>query len=154
MIYGIVGHEQAKFTPTTESAARDLIRRFIGGGRVDAEVASGECPLGGVDAYARQEAERLGLPFLPFPPAFNAWEAFKARNIQIGDVSDYVVSIVVETLPPTYRGRTFGLCYHCGVATHVKSGGCWTVKYARSIGKPGDVYVIRPDGSVFREPQP
>jgi hypothetical protein len=37
---------------------------------------------------------------------------------------------------------TFEMCYHCMSDTHVKSGGCWTVKYAKKIGKEGEVLVI------------
>jgi hypothetical protein len=36
----------------------------------------------------------------------------------------------------------FDLCYHCGTKDHVKSGGCWTVKYARKLGKQGKVIII------------
>jgi len=153
MTLGIVGHEAAKFTPETEQEARELIRWICR--REGAEhVVSGQCRLGGVDIWAIEEAEAtLGLTTAEFPPASDDWETgFKPRNIQIAEASDYVVCLAVQTLPPAYTGRRFPLCYHCGVSTHVKSGGCWTVKHARALGRRGDVFVIRPDGTSFREP--
>ena len=56
--------------------------------------------------------------------------------------SDYVVSIVVARYPPDWQGMSFDRCYHCHTDLHVKSGGCWTVKYARSLGIAGDVRVV------------
>lgn len=140
---GIVGHEAAKFTTETEAVARAEIRRLIHGASL---VVSGECHLGGVDIYAREEAEKAGIPFLPCPPATLSWETgYKPRNLKIARESDVVYSIVVRTVPETYRGMTFARgCYHCGTPPehHVKSGGCWTLKQARRLGKSGDVIVI------------
>jgi hypothetical protein len=139
---GIVGHEAAKFTAATEARARALIRRIFartGAGRV----VSGACPLGGIDVWAIEEGRAAGLAVEEFPPRVNNWpEGFKPRNIQIAEASTVVYSIVVAELPETYTGRRFGLCYHCGTDTHVKSGGCWTVKYALQIGRRGYVIVI------------
>jgi hypothetical protein len=129
---GIVGHEAAKFTPLTEIVARDAIREKIRSYAAD-EVCSGECPLGGIDIWAREEATALGLPFIPFPPKENNWEnGFKPRNLQIA-ASDVVVCIVVKELPPTYKGRRFNGCYHCldRNLPHIKSGGCWTAWRAK-----------------------
>ncbi len=148
MTAGIVGHEGAKFTPEAEQRARRLIRRIIdlrdeaGRPRFD-RVASGECPLGGIDIWAREEACLLGVPFVGFPPASNDWAGgFRPRNIQIAEASDVVYSIVVARLPAGYTGRRFPICYHCGVDTHVKSGGCWTAKHALGLGKRGHIIVL------------
>jgi hypothetical protein len=139
---GIVGHEAAKFTAETEARARTLIRRILARTAAD-RVVSGACRLGGIDIWAIQEAEAAGVPTQEFPPAVDEWDrGFKPRNIQIAEASTVVYSIVVATLPPTYTGRRFALCYHCGTADHVKSGGCWTVKYAKQIGRRGHVIVI------------
>src|SRR5262245_59276966 len=142
MKLGIVGAEQAKFTPETEADARRLIRSLIAqyGATL---VVSGQCHLGGVDRYAVEEAFALNIPYKEFPALQREWsKGFKPRNMQIAELSDAVVSIVVRTLPPTYRGMRFPLCYHCGVTTHVKSGGCWTAKYARTLGKTGSVIIV------------
>lgn len=148
MTAGIVGHEAAKFTPQTEARARALIRKIIGRRDVDGvlqfgRIASGECRLGGIDIWAHEEADAAGVPFVGFPPMTDDWETgFKPRNIQIAEASDVVYSIVVRTLPATYTGRRFPVCYHCRRDDHVKSGGCWTVKYALSIGRRGHVLVL------------
>lgn len=130
---GIVGHEAAKFTPKTEGAARAFIRALI---RLKgaSEVCSGECPLGGIDVWTREETLALGLPFVPYPPKENTWEGgFKPRNLQIA-AADHVCCIVVDRLPASYRGRVFQGCYHCRDRNppHVKSGGCWTAWKAKS----------------------
>jgi hypothetical protein len=134
MIYGIVGHEAAKFTPETEEKAREAIRSILKPGD---RVCSGACPLGGIDVWAIEEAKKLGLKTREFPPKVNSWEeGFKPRNIQIAETADEVINIVVTELPETYKGRRFDYCYHCHTDTHIKSGGCWTAKHAAELGKP------------------
>lgn len=136
MILGIVGHEAAKFTPVTELEARDRIGLTLDL-YAPTLVVSGECPLGGVDVWAREEAEAVGIPFIGFKPLQHRWDApygFKARNLDIAHTADLVVCIVVATLPEGYTGRRFDGCYHCGDRTppHVKSGGCWTAWQCKS----------------------
>src|SRR5262245_26596974 len=141
MRIGIVGSEAAKFTPDTERQARAFIRERLIPGDV---VISGACHLGGVDSFAIEEAKAFGLEFVEHKPRVLSWEAgYKPRNIRIAEDSDTVVCITIDTLPPTYTGMRFPLCYHCGTKDHVKSGGCWTVKYARKLGKPGEILVCR-----------
>ena len=141
-VVGIVGHEAAKFTPATEAKARALIRRILA--RTSAGlVVSGACRLGGIDIWAVEEATAAGIATREYPPASDDWDSgFKPRNIQIAEASTVVYSIVVATLPASYAGRRFALCYHCGTAAHVKSGGCWTVKHAKTIGRRGHVLVV------------
>jgi hypothetical protein len=141
VILGIVGAEAAKFTRVTEQAARELIRSLLT--KDVTSVVSGACHLGGIDIWAIEEAQKRELPTLTFPPRHKSWATgYKPRNIKIAEASDRVVSIVVQVLPADYTGMRFRLCYHCGTDTHVKSGGCWTVKYAKEIGKTGEVLVI------------
>lgn len=136
---GIVGSEGKKFTADTERKARDLIRSLIKGA---AMVVSGECHLGGIDIWAREEAHNMGIPFTPCPPRFLGWDAYKERNIKIAELSSRVICITVRHLPGDYDGMRFKYCYHCHTDGHVKSGGCWTTKYARGLGKPGETRVI------------
>lgn len=137
---GIVGSEGKKFTAETEAKAREIIRGLIA--EYDC-VCSGECHLGGVDIYAREEAIKAGKKFIPCPPAALSWEiGYKPRNIKIAETSDETVCITVSKLPDSYKGMTFLKCYHCNSNDHVKSGGCWTTKYARKLGKPGRTIVI------------
>lgn len=142
-IVGIVGSEAAKFTPETEAKAREEIRRLIANADV---VCSGECHLGGIDIWTREEAVAAGKPFLPYPPARHTWEGgYKQRNIKIADTSTFVACITVKELPSTYRGMRFPSgCYHCHTPAdhHVKSGGCWTMKRARDAGKETELVVI------------
>jgi hypothetical protein len=145
-VLGFVGHEAAKFTPVTEEKARRQMRDIMSLKYESvSKVVSGKCHLGGIDIWAIEEAQALGIPTQEFEPINRSWSApggFMERNIAIAKASDVVYSIVVRTLPETYKGMTFGLCYHCGTKSHVKSGGCWTAKFARRLGKPGLIIEI------------
>lgn len=148
MKLGIVGHEAKKFTPETEELARVRIRElftvhFSGRDKQSCSVVSGGCHLGGIDIWAVEEAENLGIPCVEHLPRLRKWDGgYKERNIQIARDSDRVVCIVVKEYPEGYEGMHFDYCYHCGTNSHIKSGGCWTTKYARSLGKPTDTIVI------------
>ena len=140
MNIGIVGSEGAKFTPETEQKARVLIRLSIS---PNDKVISGGCHLGGIDIWAVEEAKALGLQYKEFLPKTKNWEGFKARNIQIAESSDKVICITVKTLPPSYKVKGWEkFCYHCNTDQHIKSGGCWTVKYAQKLGKITSVIVV------------
>lgn len=150
MILGIVGAEAAKFTPYTEEAARRIIRSLIKQTEAS-QVVSGHSPLGGIDWWAIEEAKALGVDWHEYPAGVHQWgsvkgvDGFMARNLKIARASDLVVSIVVQRLPDSYRGMEFPSgCYHCKTPPddHVKSGGCWTVKQAKRLGKRGGVLVI------------
>lgn len=141
---GIVGHEQAKFTPETEAKACAWILNYLRGNLDDIDlVVSGECHLGGVDIYAKEIAQACGIPFRGFPPKELSWEkGYKQRNLEIANASDIIFSIVVNKLPEGYVGLRFPKCYHCGTDNHIKSGGCWTLKQALQLGKKGEVVII------------
>jgi len=141
MNLGIVGSEAAKFTPATELKAREVIRAWI---KKYDEVVSGGCHLGGIDIWAKEEAGKLGIPFTEYLPKTRSWEHYKERNIKIAERSHVVICITVKELPPGYKKRGFeSPCYHCNTDTHIKSGGCWTVKYAKlKLLRVGFVIVI------------
>ena len=148
MKVGIVGSEAKKFTPVTERRARREIQRLI----KDAElVISGHSPLGGIDWWAIEEADKLAIPTREYAPGVFTWESikgvpgYKERNLAIARNSDLVVCVVVKELPPEYRGMEFpNGCYHCHTPPghHVKSGGCWTMKQAAKAGKRTELVVI------------
>lgn len=143
MILGIVGSESAKFTALGEKRARRLIRKLIveSGARA---IVSGACHLGGIDAWAIEEARSAGVKVKEYPPRVRRWEGYRERNVKIATRADRVVCITVKKLPKGYRWKGFeDFCYHCQTSRHIKSGGCWTAKYARSIGKPGTTLVIQ-----------
>lgn len=150
-LIGIVGHAGDKFTPETEARAREIIRDILG--RVDGAVlVSGGCHLGGIDIFAEQEADKLGLDKRIFLPKSRRWEGgYKQRNLLIASTSTEAHCIVVGDYPdeyslPRYGARKDGspYCYHCHDArpTHVKSGGCWTVKRAKAAGIPAHWHII------------
>lgn len=137
---GIVGSEGAKFTIETMKLAERHIELLI----EDAdEVVSGGCHLGGIDLWAAQAGRAYGIKVTEFLPKTQRWSGgYKERNTLIAENSDEVWCITLKELPLGYAGMKFKLCYHCGTADHVKSGGCWTVKYAKSLGKKGGIIVI------------
>lgn len=142
MKLGIVGSEASKFTPETKKLARALIRDLIEIN--DAQtVVSGACHLGGIDEWAVEVGRDIGCEILEFPPKTKSWAGgYRERNIQIAEASDTVFCITVKELPEGYTGMKFGLCYHCKTNEHVKSGGCWTVNYAKKLGKKTGIIVI------------
>lgn len=137
MNVGIIGHEAAKFTLATEQEARAVIRGILDHEGTEDVLVSGGCHLGGIDIWAEEEADRLGLRKIIHLPKSRSWEnGYKQRNMQIAQDSDVVHVVVVRTLPESYKGMRFPLCYHCKTKSHIKSGGCWTAKYAETLGRP------------------
>lgn len=147
---GIVGSEAAKFTPAMERAARELIRHLLVELPHDTPIlVSGGCHLGGIDIWAEEEADKLGLSSRIHLPKQRRWSGgYKERNILIAEDSHILHNITVEQYHPDYKGMRFKHCYHCGTGSHVKSGGCWTMKRARQLGKPAFLHVIRLDGTL------
>lgn len=139
MNIGIVGHDAAKFTAETEAEARRIIRSLL---TKDDVMVSGHCHLGGIDIWAEEEAAVLGCELRIFKPARKTWLCYKKRNIEIAKHSDVVHVIVVAKYPDTYTGLRFPSCYHCKTDKHVKSGGCWTARFAEKLGKEAVWHVI------------
>jgi hypothetical protein len=157
---GLVGAEAAKFTKQTKIRACELIEGLLRAAVLldpQAEVVSGGCHLGGVDIWSEEIARDLRWPehrIIRFAPAGQSWAFYRARNIKIAKRCTKACCVTVKTLPPDFRavgpdGRLLPgpggwefYCYHCQSREHIKSGGCWTVKYAKGLGKPGDVLVV------------
>lgn len=143
---GIVGHAADKFTAATEAKAREIIRRLLQ--PADVVLVSGHCPIGGIDIWAEEEYE--ALPDRTSRPdaiihAAAGWgwaQYFKPRNERIGQDSHVLHNIVVRRYPDGYTGMLWDICYHCKSRSHVKSGGCWTARYAKSLGKPAYWHMI------------
>jgi hypothetical protein len=141
-VLGIVGSEGKKFTTDTAFTARELIRDLLKQEGVRG-VSSGHCHLGGIDIWAEEVADELGLEKFIFPPKNQTWATgYKPRNLQIVAASTEVHCITLQTLPENYLGMRFKMCYLCGTSDHVKSGGCWTMHQAIKSGKPGILHVI------------
>lgn len=136
MRVGIVGHEQAKFTPATERAARALLSEaldILG----PTTILSGHCPLGGVDIWAEEIAAERGVPMIVHAPKTLTWSGpfgYKARNLAIARGSDLVICVALRELPRSFAGPRFEACYHCAGRNppHVKGGGCWTAWRCKS----------------------
>lgn len=108
----IVGSSKAH-----EEESLEIIRDYIRNLMPDL-IVSGECPKGGVDIYAREEATRQGIAFLIFPPFMLQWDGesgYKARNRKIVKNCTHLLRI------NSRRSKTFG------------SG--WTANFARELGK-------------------
>ena len=140
---GIVGHEEAKFTDVTEKAAKAIIKDIL---RYAKLMISGGCHLGGIDIWAEEIADEMGIPKLIFKPKNLKWKphGYRERNLKIADSSDVVHCIVVSEYPENYNGMRFKYCYHCNTNKHIKSGGCWTAKRA----KKAVWHVIHSDGTI------
>lgn len=90
MILGIVGHAQEKFNSITEDYARSCIQQLFYTHEPKL-VVSGGCHLGGVDKFAIEEAENIGIPWKEFLPKTLTWSGgYKERNIEIAKASDSV----------------------------------------------------------------
>jgi hypothetical protein len=144
MIIGIVGSEAAKFTEKTETEARRIIIELLHTKENPVtKVVSGGCHLGGIDQWAIEAAEAFDVDYTIYPPSVHRWsDGYKPRNQKIAEASDKVVCITIREFPPDYKGLRFPYCYHCKTSDHIKSGGCWTVKYAKSLGKLTEVIVV------------
>ena len=141
---GIVGVEAAKLTRGGVLRAKVVIDALILASRAD-RVVSGRCHLGGIDELAIQRATVRRVPWREFPPEQEHWDYYKKRNLQIVEASTLVVCITVTHYHPGYTKDRYPMCYHCRTDTHVKSGGCWTVKHAVKQGKTDShVVVIEP----------
>jgi hypothetical protein len=142
MWIGIVGSEEAKFTPKGKKHAVDIITSLLLKQSV-VGVVSGGCHLGGIDIWSEEIADYLLLQKKIFKPKSLNWsKGYKERNLQIAKESDEVYCISVDSFPESYTGMKFPFCYHCQFPGHIKSGGCWTTKMARKLGKVGQLYVV------------
>jgi len=109
---------------------------------------------GGVDTWAEIIACKLGIKTEIYPPEVNQWEnkrilnpeygssmqryytlrGYKSRNIQIAEACDVLYCI-------TPKSET-AYCRHCKVYGHIQSGGCWTLKKTKELGKSTFMVVI------------
>jgi hypothetical protein len=149
---GIVGADKNKFSWTTELFARCVCKAILVSTKAT-EVVSGACPKGGVDIWAVDEGRGLGLKVTEFPPANPSWyKGYRARNLRIAHYADEVYCVTVEEMPIDKNAKIFG-CIHCSSKSHVQSGGCWTTRRAKMLGKKTGVYIICNDGTFHFEEQ-
>lgn len=142
MIIGIVGSEEIKFTALGRTRAFEKLAEIIDD--IDViKVVSGGCHLGGIDKWAIQVASEMGKEIEEYLPKKLEWEGgYKQRNQEIAMASDKIYCLTVDKLPEEYTGMRFEYCYHCHTDSHIKSGGCWTMKFGHNIGKDGELVII------------
>ncbi|MFQ5786879.1 MAG: hypothetical protein ACE5H1_02780 [Thermodesulfobacteriota bacterium] len=96
------------------------------------EIITGDAD--GVDYFVRCFSQIK--PTLVIKAIEKKWEGkygFKARNSMIAAECDELVCITTKT-----KTRK---CYHCN-ADHQRTGGCWTMKEAKRLGKITRLYVV------------
>lgn len=120
----------------------------------DIVFVSGHCPKGGVDVWAEEIADQLGIKKEIYFAEVNQWEdkgfvasnnwvgeqdielkGYRSRNIEIA-----VACTILYCIVPRLTGRYS--CVHCGRDNHPTNGGCWTRKYANKIGKETHLVLI------------
>lgn len=99
-----------------------FINCFDGYGKKTGILVSGHCPKGGVDIWAEEIADNLGIKKEIYPAEVNQWEdeldsgmsegkffnslsvhkkkGYKSRNIQMAEACDILYCIVPHTVPP------------------------------------------------------
>ncbi len=124
MKIGIVGSSKADF-----NKAKILIMDIIVNYPDDTEFVSGGAK--GVDAAVEEACYILSKSITIFRPSGQNWNGFKQRNLRIANYCDKVISIAL----PFKEGHH---CWHCDSAKHSKTGGCYTMKFA----KEGEVMIL------------
>ena len=75
----------------------------------------------------------------PDGPQGESFVGYKSRNQMIArdcDVLFCIVPVGIGTSTnPAY-------CYHCKEHGHFKNGGCWTMNYAKKLGKETHLVII------------
>lgn len=145
MILGVVGAEAAKFTVETQQRAKGkLVQLYMQ--KKPELVISGACHLGGIDIWAVQIAQEMGIPTLEHPPEKLQWapNGYKERNLLISNDSEELVCVAVAEYPPTFKGMRFKHCYHHSppATDHIKGGGCWTLRQAEKLGKKTQLVIV------------
>ena len=135
MKIAIVGSSKA--TPEHHGQVLSIMNDLMVEHGEDVEFVSGGAK--GVDELVHYVCATDKIPLKEFLPKTFDWPGYKARNIEIAEYADIVISIA---LPFTNKA-----CYHCDKHTHDKTAGCWTMKYGRTLGKPGKVIILNENGN-------
>ena len=113
----VVGSEERRWAPEQKAKAKYKIRKILES-YDNPVLVSGACPRGGVDIWAEEIADSMGIEKIIFPAKVYRWDGsggFKERNIKIAETCD-----VLYDIEP--KGK--------------RSGGTWTLEYAEKLGKP------------------
>jgi hypothetical protein len=171
---GIVGPEESKWKSKEQiENAKFEIRKilfincFDGYGKKTGTLVSGHCPKGGVDIWAEEIADNLGIKKEIYPVEVNQWEdeteywgethdvthilkGYKSRNIQIAKACDVLYDIESKGSCKHCDGfgyyRDYAItpnkeCSYCK-GTGNYSGGTWTYRKALEMGREAYQVVI------------
>lgn len=116
---------------------RDAQKEMIDNEEV--EILTGDAE--GIDRLVREIAIEQRLDLKVFCSKQKHWEGyggFRERNIRIAEQCDEITSIVTKVKKED--------CYHHKLSTipHERSGGCWTMEYAKHINchVKGDFLIV------------
>lgn len=113
---------------------------------------------GGVDTETEIIATKLGAKTEIYPAPAMRWEdkvlfenefhkaiakGYHSRNIQIAEVCDGLYCIVPESYVDTGPSAESDYCRHCKMYGHPTNGGCYTLQYAKKLGKETHLVVIK-----------
>jgi hypothetical protein len=129
-------------------------------------LVSGHCPKGGIDIWAELQANKIGVynPDYIFKPEVNQWNdgiepdekldgtilghtlmGYKSRNIKIAKTCDILYCVVPNKKFHHIEADVdliTDYCNYCDEDGHPTNGGCWTMKYAKKLGKETHLVVI------------
>lgn len=130
MIIAIVGtsHLTSIEEMKAEKEIRDIIMNRHSG---NDHIVTGDA--NGIDEIVRDITDKMNIDSTRFKSKDKRWKEYKKRNTKIAKFADYVYSITTKTKDEK--------CYHCNL-DHQRTGGCWTLKHAKELGKDGEVVII------------
>ena len=162
MRVAIVGCEESKWTSEQKEKAKIKIKSILltkAKQAFDDEIilVSGHCPFGGIDIWAEELSDALGITKKIYPAKVNQWEdrtwmwhpdrplerdiGYKSRNILIAKTCDILYCIVPQR-SYNIEGNEIFYCTHCQTYGHPTNGGCWTLRYAKKLNKENHLVVI------------
>ena len=189
----VVGPEESKWKPEQIPKAKKTITDILMNhyteydnyGQFEPELevilVSGHCPKGGVDIWAEEVADKLGIKNEIHAPEVNQWEdritdipfnknevkehhiditglrfdgyyyyqvykqkGYRSRNIDMAKTCDVLYCIVPFDNSKycihhewTEKDKEGNIIHYL---PHPKNGGCWTLEYAKKLGK--EVYLV------------
>lgn len=87
----------------------------------------------GIDSLAHKISVELDMKSEIYYPEIHNWLGYRKRNIIIAESCDKLYCITSNMKSEK--------CYHCN-DWHERTGGCWTMKYAKGLGKPTELIII------------
>ena len=111
--------------------ARIIILWLIRNHPETTEIVTGDAL--GIDRLVSEITLERGLQLHAFTSAANEWQAYKIRNEFIAEYCDILYCITTKTKNTP--------CYHCKL-DHQRTGGCWTMKYAKGLNKETHLVII------------